>query len=275
MTMNVDPEKAIEAVEKRLPITELYRDLAQPAAQRIGRGLGTVADAALLALIPLEWLVYKGGEIRAALMPDLEARLEGVPTERIQTPAPEVAGPLFEALRFTAHNDDLRRLYANLLGTAMDSETARTAHPAFVEILKQLSPDEARILRYVAEDGPYQPVLSIVELHEKDDEEKGLHNALSNFSCIADDAGCEHPDLVSTYITNLRRLGLVEHIDGGVAQPPSVYDPIEEHGTITALEAEIAARGYASRRERGLIGVTPLGQQFIDACVAPTLGRTA
>ena len=36
--MNIDPDKAIEAVGKNLPITEAYRDLAAACGPRVGAG---------------------------------------------------------------------------------------------------------------------------------------------------------------------------------------------------------------------------------------------
>ena len=39
-------------------------------------------------------------------------------------------------------------MYVNLLETAMDKETAANAHPAFVEVVRQMVPDEAKIVQF-------------------------------------------------------------------------------------------------------------------------------
>ena len=220
----------------------------------------------MLALIPLEWLVYKGDQIREALMPDLEERLKSVPPERIQTPAPEVAGPLFEALRFTAHDNDLRRMYANLLGTAIDISTAHTAHPSFVEILKQLSPDEARIIQTLAKiNARYYPTVSVRDGYEIEGRPY-LTETVEIFNLFAESAGCVRADLVTTYIRNLIRLGLLEPIQGTVSRE-DLYEQIESHPTISQARAEIEKQeGHSVTMQRSCLGVTVLGRQFIDAC---------
>ena len=64
-------------------------------------------------------------------------------------------------------NVNLRELYANLLATSIDSITAHEAHPAFVEIIRQLTPDEARIVKYIFE-RMYLPIITVrVRLPEK------------------------------------------------------------------------------------------------------------
>ena len=55
-------------------------------------------------------------------------------------------GPALEALRYTGHQEGLREIYANLLATSLDVDTSLQAHPAFVDMIKSMSPDEARML---------------------------------------------------------------------------------------------------------------------------------
>ena len=57
-----------------------------------------------------------------------------------------IAGPLLDAMKYCGAEKHLREIFANLLTTSMDARTVATAHPAFVEMAKQLSPDEARML---------------------------------------------------------------------------------------------------------------------------------
>lgn len=266
--MNVDPNEVLKAVGDNLPVKEAYADALKPAMAELGIGLGTLAGTIRLALIPLEFLVYKGDQIREKFMPDLENRLETVPPHRIQTPAPEVAGPIFEALRFTAQNDELRRMYANLLGTAMDSETARSAHPAFVEVLKQITPDEARAWREIGGDLPAK-YMAMIEVRNLSGDM--YRTDLSHF---LDAKNCEYPDLIPTYVTNWIRLGLIEVIDGTAADES--YKEIEEHELIVRARSAIeSVEGHTAELHRSACAVTPFGEQFVAACVSPTVGTKA
>jgi hypothetical protein len=60
-----------------------------------------------------------------------------------------VAGPTIEALRFAADEPTLRELYASLLATSMTSSSRNKAHPAFVDIIKQLDVVDVHILNAV------------------------------------------------------------------------------------------------------------------------------
>lgn len=191
------------------------------------------------------------------------------------TPSPTVAGPAIEALRFAGHEESLRDLYANLLATAMDTETAHRAHPAFVEILKQLSPDEARLLADVARVPAIQ--LAFINLRaevipgDAEQSYRGGTDVLRRFVTLGEQAGCAFPQLSTSYIDNFERLGLIEVDD--MAQWTSegaeeVYTDIEQHPNVRDAVSRIEAmEGRDPKIARGLIRVSALGRQFIEACV--------
>lgn len=125
-----DAADAIRGIAEAVPI---YQDVVQPAAQEIGKALQTVAKTVHIALAPISALVWGYEQISEFVGRRVTEKLKNVPPERIQTPSPNVAVPALEALRYTGHSEPLRELFANLLATSLDSETARNAHPSFVE----------------------------------------------------------------------------------------------------------------------------------------------
>lgn len=139
-----DAADAVKGVVEAIPV---YQDALQPAVQEVGKGLATVAKTIHVALAPVAALVWGFEQVRDFVHSRVAEKLKDVPRERIATPSPSVAGPALEALRYSGHDADLREMYANLLATSMDASTAREAHPAFVDIIKQLAPDEAKLLR--------------------------------------------------------------------------------------------------------------------------------
>ena len=88
---------------------------------------------------------------RQRLLKTLENCRKQVPPERQVESPPEIAGPIFERLRYMADDeqDALRELYLGLLTASIDSERQRLVHPAFVFIVNQLSRDEVTILNSV------------------------------------------------------------------------------------------------------------------------------
>lgn len=134
---------AVTGVAKAVPV---YQDVLQPAAQEFGKALQTVAKSVHVALAPVSALVWGYDQIKDFVSTKVAERLRNVSPENVVSPKPNVAGPALEALRYTGHESSLSDLYANLLAASMDKATASGAHPAFVEIIKQLTPDEAKLV---------------------------------------------------------------------------------------------------------------------------------
>jgi hypothetical protein len=161
-----DAADAIAGLVKAVPV---YEDALQPAVREIGIGLQTIAKTIHIALAPISALVWGYDQIKDFAVTTAAEKLKHVPRERIQTPDPHVVGPALEALRYAGHQGYLRELYANLLATCLDSETARNAHPAFVDIVNGMSPDDARIMRLFAVGGVF-PMIDVRVLRAKDEQ---------------------------------------------------------------------------------------------------------
>jgi hypothetical protein len=253
-----------ELIKAGLEVAKIaYSDAIQPLAIETGRALGTIGKTVNIALTPLRGFVWGWEKIESYITLAVEERLErrGVPAENVVTPNPDVAVPAFEALRYSK----LRENFANLLATAMNSGSADVAHPAFVEILKQLSMDEAKILR-VLSDGIHRPVVNVAaEL----DRGLGSYDVVSrNQSMLDYEADVDHPELVPGYLDNLCRLGLAEFPEMRSLAKSESYVPLESGAPMADLMNQIAADGKTGRFMRTFIALTDFGTVFIKACVA-------
>lgn len=263
-----DAADAIKGVVEAVPV---YQDVVQPAAKELGTALQTVAKTMHIALAPISVLVWGYGQLTDFLSSRVAEKLKDVPPECIATPKANVAGPALEALRYTGHEESLREMYANLLAASMDIRTAQGAHPSFVEIIKQLTPDEARLLQLFTKPIPLPLVTVRKEFKIETSTEWGGWNLLTNFSLLGWEAGCEHPELTPTYLNNLCRLGLVEIVTGQQYSVPNVYDKTENHHIIQELKVEFDSSNlddkFTIKLVRGLLRVSALGQLFIHTCV--------
>ena len=202
-----DVVDAVTGVAKAVPV---YQDVLQPAAQELGKALQIVAKTVHIALAPVSALVWGYDQMKDFVSTKVAERLRNVPPEHIVTPKPNVAGPALEALRYTGHESSLSDMYANLLAASMDKATASGAHPAFVEIIKQLTPDEAKLVALFIHQMPF-PLLNVRWEYKTPTEEKtGGQEVLVNFSLLGAQARLEFAHLTPTYIDNLCRLGLAE-----------------------------------------------------------------
>jgi hypothetical protein len=224
----------------------VYKDAAKPAVTAAGGMLGRLVR---LALRPIE-LLAQGGE---RLMSAVERKLSGVPEDRLLPAPATIAAPA--ALHYALLGDgdetsQLREMFENLLVSSMDSNTAASAHPAFVSMISQLTPDEAWILKSIDRDEyPY------MELSGRG----GFRTLLGVGLGI-------HEDRLSVYISNLARIGLIAFHDGYADTyqnaPPELATLVErefpdEQSRITQLRGGSLLTMH----------ITPLGHQFLDSCV--------
>lgn len=266
-------EKTIGAVKELAEVVPVYQDLMQPAFKQVGKGLETVAKTVNVALAPLKVVVWGYEQIEQFVTARVAERLKDVPEERIVTPDLTVAGPAVESLKFSGHKEELREMYASLLATSMDKETADRAHPAFVEIIRQFTPDEAKLMNTVAIlDQTAVLDIEVIPREGWSTNATGLHNltALGIFS------HCQYPNLLPNYIDNLLRLRLIEkHLDMSI-RDENQYDQIRRWYGVESWKEQIMKLGPMDLVERrGVIRKTSFGKQFIEACVMPTLRSSA
>jgi abortive infection alpha-like protein len=152
----------------------------------------------------------------------------------------------------------LRIKGALLLRAAADVDAEDDAHPAYARILTELVPDEGRILRLLATDGP-QPSVDVRATNLI-----GISSDLvaAGLNMVGAAAGVSHADRVPAYLNNLERLGLVWFS----------REPLEAPGAYQLLEAQpdvLAAiqRAPRARTTQRSIVLTPFGRDFCDVCL--------
>ncbi|MFA9459774.1 DUF4393 domain-containing protein [Thiohalorhabdus methylotrophus] len=244
---------------------QAYQDSLKPAVQELGKSLETLTKAVNAALSPVGALVWGYEQCQDFINQKVAEKLSRTDERNITTPAPNVAGPVLEALRYSGYQEDLQDLFANLLANAMDAEEMRNAHPAFVEVLKSMTSDEAKIMKIFGENlNRFYPV---IDLKLIDNNEKGFKYLYRNLSTAGDRAGCECPDLTPSYLNNLQRMGLME-INSGEVNRKEVYKNIEKKSLVEELFNYYEnSEDYDVEIDRKSVILSEFGKQFALACV--------
>lgn len=246
-------------------IEKAYDDLVHPSAKRIGEIVSLLPRAIGVALTPLEKYVLNGEYSLKATKKLLEEKLKDVDPEQIKTPEAYVAVPALQAIAYTTDNETLRDLFANLLAKAMQEDTADTVHPAFVEIIKQLSPDDAYTLKCFKNSHN----LPIVNICGNPPAEMEKASGFSNVHIVLHQnvfiANSEIGDIgrQSTSITSLDRLGLVDISFDGSSLTTS-YDEFEKLAIFKNSFSNVMRKVYI---EKGRACLNPFGEAFINVCL--------
>lgn len=252
---------------------EAVKPLGKPAGELVvkaveGTAKGIKNAGHLLKRIGSK--VWGFDEIWDWLKTDVEEKLKNVPDEDRIEPKPHIAGPAIEAMRYVGDEHDLRDLFGNLLATSMDAKTASQAHPAFVEILKQLSPDEAKILKYVSQQEFSVPIIEIRSVEKINKQGMVWREHDKYFTTLAVITECQHPQLEKTYIENLCRLQICRVPDDKwSATNERSYEALEKHPSVVSFGKALEAADRELVLVRKSLLVTEFGKQFLDACVRP------
>lgn len=155
--------------------------------------------------------------------------------------------------------EPLRVAMAELLSRSLEQTAQRAREYLYLALLRQLVPDEARILSALA-DGSAYPLVHV----ECRTGVNGTRRLLSNASTVGRAAGVAVPASVPRYIARLRHLDLVE--SGEQDRALSVqYDIAMTDGRVRDAEDAARAQGRA-RIVRATLRISPLGRELWDAC---------
>jgi hypothetical protein len=134
-----------EEIKSIIPVDKVYEDALSPAMKQIGKSLESVAKTSRFLLAPFEYLSKQHDRWERYL----EKVSEKVEKENLIEGHPQLVIPTLEGLSLTYENTLLSELFINLLAISIDRTKQEQAHPAFPNIIKQLSRDEAVILFYL------------------------------------------------------------------------------------------------------------------------------
>ena len=155
------------------------------------------------------------------------------------------------------HVEPLRAAMAELLNHSIGFGRDRAREYFYAIILRQLTPDEARILSALSDGSPF-PAIDVVE-------RTGLGGngrvVLRNASTVGKAAGVSLPDQVPGYVTRLIGLGLVD-LDEEVPALETQYEILLTDETVRDAEKHVKRAKFVRRT----IHVSRLGAQFWQAC---------
>lgn len=233
------------------------------AAKNLGKTAVTLTKTINNALMPLAAINFAFDKAREyfanQFQRELAEKAAAIPPENIVEPKASVAGPTLQGLAFTHQEANLKEMYLNLLATAMDGRVAEDAHPAFVEIIKQLNGDEADLIRSVLNSsGP----IAVVQIQATKNKDGGHHVLLRHVLNLRNHVTQQPSEnkRLPAMIDNWIRLGLVEVSYDAYLTSETAYEWVEQRPEFIRLrdlhsndtQKVDFAKGYIVRTELGL-----------------------
>lgn len=267
--MNIDTVKELAEV----PVLEkAYNDLVHPSAKSVGKMLSLLPRTVAIWLSSWDRWVVNREESIARTIDAMGSRVDEIPEDHLTEPPAHIAVPAIQQLSYCYDSEDLREMYANLLLSSMDDRVAEYVHPSFVQILKEISPDEAKLLGSMAGLGTDGPIsiplidLRIVRSNEIVPSEWKTIVSGYNECCLT---VCEHPEQSLVYLGNLDRLGILKRFDYYSEADKPAFEAYESSEAIRDVMAKIELEdGKRFDFRRWSYRVTDFGRNFIKICVS-------
>lgn len=247
-------------------VKEIYQDGLKGVTQESGQALQTIVGIFNnVVLYPFKktniTFKYKLEQFES----DLREKVKDIPKEKIIEPPINVVGPAIESLKYTFDTKELREMYMNLLTSSMNIDKIQFAHPSYVEIIKQLTPLDALVLKKINDYGDKVRCSRITFSFAN----KVFTYAMPRL--FAPDLLCIDcsPFLISASIENLCRLGIVINYNAKISGAD--YSFAQNHQYVKERfeifkDNSITQEYYIKFTEEAL-DISDFGENFIRACI--------
>lgn len=240
------------------------------AAKNLGQTAVTVTKLVNNVLLPVAAVNFAFDRAREYFQnkfaADLATKTAKIPPEHVVEPKASVAGPALQGLAFAHEEPQLKDLFLELIASAMDGRKAASAHPAFVEVLKQLTSEEARLLRGPISAQGMLPSAQIYAIEKSTGATTLLFNHVGYTQAV--DGSIVEIESLPAMVDNWIRLGLVEvnylrsAVDLDGADP---YHWLQKHPAYMKATAKVLEQGRGIKVVSGSMRPTNFGQLFAKA----------
>lgn len=246
-------------------LEKVYDDLAHPTAKSLGNTLSFVPRTIGVWLSKWEKWIINGEESVRLTAEVVREKAARIPEEKLTEPEPYVAIPAIQQLSYCYDSEELRKMYANLLVSSMNSDTKFQVHPSFVDIIKQLSPTDARVVEKMKYK---QTPLPIVTVRLNFEETKSFQELLIDYSTHLFSLFGNTETLCAS-LQNLHRLAIIKIRYDQVIKPDTEYDVFYSDSNYKQLVDQFGGIDKTNITfYKGLIELTKYGKSFCDVCCA-------
>lgn len=193
---------------------------------------------------------------------ELQNKAQKIPKENLITPRVNILGPAIEGLKYNLEEDYIKEYFTNILIADMDNRKQNKVLPSYIEIVKQLSKNDAETLQFLKEKTIREnPIIKLKYIFDN-----------GGFTYVSDNIGLlyDGKDIVldAVILDNLCRLKLIELNFDMHRKDETVYkeafERIKLRDEFKVLPNSAKDLGYS----KGLLKITQFGKNFIDICLS-------
>lgn len=188
----------------------------------------------------------------------VEKRVIEIPPDAVKEPKLSILGPTLESSKYYFEEKPIREMFSALASASMDKRKEKNLHPSYPEIIKQMSPLDAKNFEL------FHAQLPVAEYYQKKNNQDIQRTVLTNvFVANKEETNLK---LQSMSISSLVRLGLIE--------TDYISSLLSDKYYVDFLTTEYFLELSKRSKPRWIAGVrfgrarpTPLGRAFRSVCL--------
>ena len=242
-------------------LIEIYGDIAKPGVKQVGKALETTLGLGNTILWPITWANERSRIYLERNLEKYREELSSVPEDKVTAVVPELGVPIAEKLAYVS-DDKLSSLYIKLLAKASNIDTLSIAHPSFVNVIDNLSPDEAKMLE-LFKYGVRIPIITALWVNKNDKSFIVKGDFIMPNKYIEN---IDFPENIDSYTNHLASMGLVVIYRDRAISECTDYKQIEEKcNKLFPVESE-SDSNLNLKLNRGTLSLSEYGVKFMSAC---------
>lgn len=201
---------------------------------------------------------------------DLQNKAQKIPESNIVNPRVNILGPVMEGLKFNLDEDHIKEMFTNILLSDMDNKKQSKVLPSYIEIVKQLSKEDAEFLMLLKK---FNGNLCSISIKVKEQDSEG-HYSLDkyiiygyNHDSDSNNISFGFSKLNSLVIDNLIMHRLIEQdyqvyytYSTAKEQYTTLFDQIKKQYKL--------APNHTLIYDKGIVKLTSFGENFINICLS-------
>lgn len=154
MSKNKLPEKTMTEIVKSADkhVGKTYDNLTDKPSRAIGNGLSEIFEL-VFSLFKLGNTLIQGKIALYAekFKKEIEEMSRSIPENKLTEPDVQIITTALDNSKYCVTHDELREMFVNLIGSACNSDKKDAVHPAFSAIIKEMSSEDARVIKDIKE----------------------------------------------------------------------------------------------------------------------------
>ncbi len=242
-----------------------YPDLLKPSLKELGFGLRTIVEFLGLPLLRLQYINIKTKPRFEKRIEKLVANLNEIPVSDRAELHSSIAFPALDQLSIET-DEDISDLYINLLTKTSSLSEGREAHPSFINALRNMCNDEAKLIEYFRDKIEIPFIIARLQFNETEGIDK-----TSILTAIENQMKLQFSNNIPLYFENLTGLGILSKELGSLSDKNRWYKPLFD--LYEPLRIAIYDAGHSDGKKYKVVyhtsyyRVTSYGRMFIDACL--------